>query len=297
MILSNICLMPEDNRQKSMHFEEDPAKTFNKTNHANLINIKHSSAFQLYNHKRPIDVLRQVDQTTLDNQDILIGMQKSLQDIKQLVKPKDKLFRKQQPLRDPASNTIYTFLMSQPKEKGMRIVEWSAFRIAITLLGFTGLRVNEIRNLTLSQLLQFRDKRELQFYQAKQNKHRTVYLSQEGERVLSLLIDEFLIVFSRRKTLSGGIDHNNWITFINCRLKKAANKFSLNLKSHSFRINFITSLLKIAPVQNVSQIIGHQDIRSTMIYNRYHIDKEKTIQLLNRGIYKDNTQGITKSPY
>lgn len=289
--------MAEDNRQISMHFEEDPANTFNKTNHANLINIKHSSAFQLYNHKRPFDILTQVEKTTLDNKDILIGMQKDLQHIKQLVKPKDKLFRKQQPLRDPASNTIYTFLMSQPKEKGMRIVEWSAFRIAITLLGFTGLRVNEIRNLTLSQLLQFRDKRELQFFQAKQNKHRTVYLSQQGERVLSQLIDEFLIVFSRRNTLSGGIDHNNWITFINSRLKKAANKFCLNLKSHSFRINFITSLLKIAPVQNVSQIIGHQDIRSTMIYNRYIIDKEKTIQLLNRGIYKDNNQGITKSPY
>lgn len=96
--------MPEDSRQNSLHFEEKPARTFNKTNDTNLIDIKHNSAFQLYNDKRPIDILRQVDHTILDNQTLLIGMQKSLEDIKQFVKPKDKIFRKHQPLRDPASN-------------------------------------------------------------------------------------------------------------------------------------------------------------------------------------------------
>ena len=34
-------------------------------------------------------------------------------------------------------NTVYAYLMEQPREKGMRKLEWAAFRSAITLLGFT----------------------------------------------------------------------------------------------------------------------------------------------------------------
>ena len=34
-------------------------------------------------------------------------------------------------------NTVYAYLLEQPREKGMRKLEWAAFRSAITLLGFT----------------------------------------------------------------------------------------------------------------------------------------------------------------
>lgn len=66
----------------------------------------------------------------------------------------------------------------------MRRVEWSAFRIAITLLGFAGLRVNEMKDLSLDQLNEFRDKKQIQIYQSKQNKHRTLILSQQGYKML-----------------------------------------------------------------------------------------------------------------
>ena len=46
-----------------------------------------------------------------------------------------------------------------------------------------------------------------------------------------------------------------------------------NIKSHSFRINMISNLLKKTTVQHAAQIIGHNDIKSTMSYNRYALSK------------------------
>ena len=53
-----------------------------------------------------------------------------------------------------------------------------------------------------------------------------------------------------------------------------------NIKSHSFRINMISSLLKKTTVQHAAQIIGHSDIKSTMSYERYALSKEEIQDLL-----------------
>ena len=57
--------------------------------------------------------------------------------------------------------------MQEPKRKGMRIIEHSVFRIAITLLGFTGLRINKIIYFNKKQFLHVLEKGEIQIYQSK----------------------------------------------------------------------------------------------------------------------------------
>ena len=47
------------------------------------------------------------------------------------------------------------------------------------------------------------------------------------------------------------------------------NQIPYNIKSHSFRINMITRLLKNTSLQDAADIIGHRDIKSTMAYKRY----------------------------
>ena len=42
------------------------------------------------------------------------------------------------------------------------------------------------------------------------------------------------------------------------------NQIPYNIKSHSFRINMISNLLKNTSVQNEADIIGYRDIQSTM---------------------------------
>ena len=55
-----------------------------------------------------------------------------------------------------------------------------------------------------------------------------------------------------------------------------------NIKSHSFRVNVISNLLKITTVQNTADIVGHEDIRSTMAYRRYALSKEEINDLLEK---------------
>ena len=71
---------------------------------------------------------------------------------------------------------------------------------------------------------------------------------------------------------------------INRDLKNTSEKYQIpyNIKSHSFRVNMITNLWKVTSVQNTANIIGHSDIRSTMIYNRYVLSKNEIQDLLDQ---------------
>lgn len=63
--------------------------------------------------------------------------------------------------------------------------------------------------------------------------------------------------------------------------------FPYNIKSHSFRINVISNLFKHITVQNAANIIGHQDIRSTMTYERYALTKSEIQDLLQKIVEGD----------
>ena len=250
--------------------EPDKIINFNYPNDQNVLYIKEyrQKGFAVLHNKSPITLLKETHQMAFTNsqdiqefrREISEKVEAGFQEIKQLVTPKEKVFRKHLPLRDPADNTVYMYLMRQKRKKRMRRIEWSAFRIAITLLGFAGLRVNEIKDLSFQQLNEFIDKKQMQIYQSKQNKHRTLILSQQGYKMLCGLKKDIQAVYYKRETLSGGVDKNSWIDFINKKLLDAAHHFGLNIKSHSFRVNFVTSLLKVAPLQQVSEIVGHRDV-------------------------------------
>ena len=59
------------------------------------------------------------------------------------------------------------------------------------------------------------------------------------------------------------------------------NQIPYNIKSHSFRINMISKLLQKTSAQNAADIIGHRDIKSTMAYKRYALNKREIQNLLN----------------
>jgi integrase len=107
-------------------------------------------------------------------------------------------------------------------------------------------------------------------------------LSKTGVEALKNLKTEFTIVFQKYKYefLFGKkepIHKKTFIQVINRDLKHTCEVCNLpyNIKSHSFRVNVISNLLKITTVQNTADIIGHQDIRSTMAYRRYALSKDK----------------------
>jgi site-specific recombinase XerD len=60
------------------------------------------------------------------------------------------------------------------------------------------------------------------------------------------------------------------------------NEIPFDIKSHSFRINMVSRLLKNTSVQNAADIIGHKDIKSTIAYKRYELNKQEIQKLLNK---------------
>lgn len=135
--------------------------------------------------------------------------------------------------------------MKEGKDRKMRGIEYSVFRIPITLLGFTGLRIIEIRNSSREQFFDLLDQTLIQIYQSKQ----TLLLTTAASKGLTYLKMEGMSLFYKRESLAGGTSPSSWISFINKKLRSAASQHRLSIKSHSFRINFITSLLKFAPIQ------------------------------------------------
>jgi site-specific recombinase XerD len=79
---------------------------------------------------------------------------------------------------------------------------------------------------------------------------------------------------------------------INKELAIACERYGVkqNIKSHSFRIGRITSLLRIANLHQVGEIIGHSDIRSTLQYQRNFLDQEETENILKKAEASMKTQ-------
>ena len=160
-------------------------------------------------------------------------------------------------------------------------------RVAYSLLYHTGLRINEIRTITHKQILDATLSSQFNVIHHKTKRAHIHVLSSNGVEKLKKLSTELIIIFSKYgyEYLFGKNKpmHQKALTrFINNDLKNTCQVFDIpyNIKSHSFRINMISNLLKTTTVQNAAQIIGHSDIHSTMSYQRYALSKKEIQNLL-----------------
>jgi integrase len=148
-------------------------------------------------------------------------------------------------------------------------------RISYTVLYYVGLRINEIRQLTEKRLLDAIAASQFSVIHHKTRQPYIHVLSKIGVKALKNLKTEFTIVFQKYKYefLFGKkkpIHKKTLIQVMNRDLKHtyAVCNLPYNIKSHSFRVNVISNLLKITTVKNTADIIGHQDIRSIIDFNQ-----------------------------
>lgn len=147
-----------------------------------------------------------------------------------------------------------------------------------------------MQRITLNQINRGIEKGEFQLYQHKGRNSRTVVLPERGRADLEKLKPDLDRVFGEEKEKPFGshekskdlIHENRWLITLNNFIKAAWEEFNLNLKTHSFRINYITSLLRSTPLYDVSQIIGGSDMRTTVRYNRFIPEKESIRRKLNQ---------------
>ena len=205
--------------------------------------------------------------------------------------PKVKKDRQTQPLRDPVDNNLFPIFLANAGNVFQRRknLKRAQIRIVYTILYYCGVRINEIRHLTKEDIQKAIKASQFNLIHYKTKQAHIHVLSKKAIQDLRKLSTEFSIIFDKYnfQYLFGKtkpITDKNIIKMINRDLKNTSEKYQIpyNIKSHSFRVNMITNLLKITSVQNTANIIGHSDIRATMIYNRYALSKNQIQDLLEK---------------
>lgn len=196
--------------------------------------------------------------------------------------PKERKNHEPQLLRDPISEDTFQLLVYNGASGASykKRTRQAQLRIAYTLLYNLGLRLNEIRNFKLEDIQEGIQCSQLRVNLFKTNRSHNVILSVSAIESLKSLEQEFdfLINVQNFKYLFGknSPPHSkSLLRIVNEDLENTCKlcKISDNLKSHSFRVSVISKLLRVSTVQNVADIMGHQDVRSTMKYNRYRLAK------------------------
>ena len=160
--------------------------------------------------------------------------------------------------------------------KRRKDLKQAQIRVLYTTLYYSGVRITEARHLMRENIQKAIAASQLSLIHHKTKQAHIHVLSKKAVQDLRKLTTELSIVFDKYnyKYLFGKIKpmtDKNLIKMVNKDLKHTSDKYGVpyNIKSHSFRVNIITNLLKVTTVQNAANIIGHSDIRSTMTYNRY----------------------------
>lgn len=211
-------------------------------------------------------------------------------DVKTLL-PKSKKTREIQKLRDPIDYELFPIFLNNAgmSIERQRELKRSQLRVCYTILYYTGLRVNEISSITYQDIQDVFITSQLTVIHHKNKQSHIHTLSKRALRDLEYIRFDIETIFEKYKYkyLLGKnkpMHNKSVIRFINQDLRCICNAKHIryNIKSHSFRIYVISSLLQQTSVQHVAQIIGHNDIRSTLMYARYALDKKEIQELFDR---------------
>ena len=205
--------------------------------------------------------------------------------------PKSKKKREVQPLRDPMDRKLFPLFLQNAGNKFIyrKDLKEAQIRVAYTILYYTGLRINEIRMLTRNDINDAIKGGQFNVIHSKTNQAHIHVISSTAVQDLEKRYLDYQIIFDKYKYeyLFGKnkpMHSKALIKTINDDLRNTCETLKLpyNIKSHSFRINHISSLLKVTTVQNTADIIGHKDIRSTIYYKRYALSKKEIEELLEK---------------
>ncbi len=205
--------------------------------------------------------------------------------------PKKRKQRQTLPLRDPVyTELLEVFVAAAGSDtKYKKDLKNAQLKIAYTILFYVGLRVNEIRFLQEKDICDAIKTSQFSVVHFKQREPHIHVISDLAVKELKNLKYQCDVVFIKYKFkyLFGKdkpMSEKHLITTINQDLKHTCdiNQIPFNIKSHSFRINMVSQLLKNTSVQNAADIIGHKDIKSTMAYKRYALNKKEIQKLLNK---------------
>lgn len=136
------------------------------------------------------------------------------------------------------------------------------------ILYYSGLRVNEVRDLKYSHIYELLEEGQTIIISSKTNIEKKIYLTESFKKELiklfAILKDKNeLIIYNNRKKIS----RSSNIAFINLINKTIKEILGKRYSSHSFRRGLITEMgSRGINIKIISKFIGHSDVKTTMRY-------------------------------
>ena len=194
--------------------------------------------------------------------------------------------RKRLPKRNRMTAEIYTELMRAAE--GPTYIQLRT-RIALCILAVTGIRINKLLPLKVSQLeILFKEN----WIAIDRSKHgpsnHKAFRTKEGKKIIQDRKKDFQLIFLMKEpnayVFSPETNHLKklWREVITTDVNKVMHKVSKilpgqpNIISHSFRVGYITQLWKDSKdIEFVTQTIGHQKLDTTSAYLNKLSDQER----------------------
>jgi len=194
--------------------------------------------------------------------------------------------RKRLPKRDPMTAEIYTELMRAAE--GPTYIQLRT-RIALCILGVTGIRINELLPLKVSQLKTLFKENWIAIDRSKRGpSNHKAFLTKEGKKIMHDRQKDFELIFLIKEPNSylftaesnhyKPLDRVVITRDVNKVMREVSNQLpgKPNITSHSFRIGYITQLWKDSKdIEFVKQTIGHRNLDTTSAYVNKLSDQER----------------------
>ena len=194
--------------------------------------------------------------------------------------------RKRLPKRDPMTAEIYTELMRAAE--GPTYINLRT-RMALCILAVTGIRINELLPLKVSQLETLFKENWIAIDRSKRGpSNHKAFLTKEGKKIIQDRQKDFQLIFlikepdsylfTAEANHSKRLDRVAITRDVNKVMREVSNRLPTkpNITSHSFRIGFITKLWKDSKdIEFVKQTIGHRKLDTTSAYVNQLSDQER----------------------
>lgn len=168
-----------------------------------------------------------------------------------------------------------TFFSQEEVRKILNATENLKHKAILTTIYSCGLRLSELINLKLTDVKS--DSNLLLIQQSKGNKDRLVSLP---DKLLSLLREYYIEYKPKIFLFEGTNDEQYSERSVQLVLKKSMKKANIATKGsvHTLRHSYATHLIKSGiDIRVVQELLGHSDIRTTMIYTHItDVDKKST---------------------
>ena len=194
--------------------------------------------------------------------------------------------RKRLPKRDPMTGEIYRELMQATE--GPTYINLRT-RMALCILAVTGIRINELLPLKVSQLETLFKENWIAIDRSKRGpSNHKAFLTKEGKKIIQDRQKDFQLIFlikepdsylfTAEANHSKQLDRVAITRDVNKVMREVSNRLPTkpNITSHSFRIGFITKLWKDSKdIEFVKQTIGHRKLDTTSAYVNQLSDQER----------------------